>query len=230
MTQNIGLTAGLIGTLFWLASCTELPKAQPPAHATESVRPHQIFVVNHGWHTGVIVPAEPLLRQSADLMQRFPKAQYLEFGWGDQGFYQAQEVTTMLAVQALFWPTPSVVHVASLWAGPSYVFPKAPYRSLCLSDAGVQSLQRFLLSSVAQDDQQAWQSLGEGLYGDSQFYRGVGEYHLFHTCNTWTAKALQSAGLPLTASFKLRAASIMDSLDDLSDAFSCGTDVVSTTK
>lgn len=226
MTQKIRLTAFMLVALLWVVGCSELPKALPPEQEADSVRLHQIFVINHGWHTGVIVAAEPLLRESAELRQRFPKTQYLEFGWGDQGFYQAEEVTTLLAVQALFWPTPSVVHVASLWAGPSYVFPSAPYRSLCLSEQGFQSLQRFLLSSVAPDAQQAWQPLGEGLYGDSQFYRGVGQYHLFHTCNNWTAKALQSAGLPLSASLKLTARSVMGSLEDLPEAFSCRTDAL----
>lgn len=225
MTQKIGWVLGGIVLLLWQAGCSELPKAHSPDEI-DKVRPHQIFVVSHGWHTGVIVPAAPMLQQSAELRRRFPDAQYFEFGWGDQGFYQAEEITSALTIQALFWPTPSVVHVVSLWAGPSYVFPSAPYQSLCIGDKGLQSLQRFLLASVALDAQQAWQPQGEGLYGDSQFYHGVGQYHLFHTCNTWTAKALQSAGLPLSAHFKLTAGRVMSSLDDASDAFSCDTDAL----
>ena len=49
-----------------------------------------------------------------------------------------------------------------------------------------------------------------GLYGDSQFYKGVGDYHLMNTCNKWTAKGLESAGMDISPTFKLSAGSVMD--------------------
>ena len=52
-------------------------------------------------------------------------------------------------------------------------------------------------------------ALGAGIYGDSQFYRGAGEYYLTNTCNKWTAKALQSAGMDISPGFKLTADSVM---------------------
>jgi hypothetical protein len=39
--------------------------------------------------------------------------------------------------------------------------------------------------------------LGSGLYGDSRFYPARETFHLFNTCNVWTARALRSAGLPV---------------------------------
>jgi hypothetical protein len=36
-----------------------------------------------------------------------------------------------------------------------------------------------------------------GLYGVSQFYRSRDTYHLFRTCNIWTARALYAAGCPV---------------------------------
>ena len=52
-----------------------------------------------------------------------------------------------------------------------------------------------------------------GIYGDSQFYTGVGRYQLFNTCNKWTAKALNSGGYHLDPTFKLTSSSVMSSLD-----------------
>jgi hypothetical protein len=49
----------------------------------------------------------------------------------------------------------------------------------------------------------------DGTDGDSQFYKGEGQYYLVNTCNTWTAKGLKSAGLSISPTFKITAGSIM---------------------
>ena len=41
----------------------------------------------------------------------------------------------------------------------------------------------------------------------SMFYLAEGDYSLFNTCNTWTSKALQAAGLPIKTA--LRAGGVM---------------------
>lgn len=52
----------------------------------------------------------------------------------------------------------------------------------------------------------------QGLYGDAQFYAGVGLYTAANTCNKWTAKALASAGLPVQTATTLTAGQIMRAL------------------
>jgi len=42
----------------------------------------------------------------------------------------------------------------------------------------------------------AVEPLGQGLYGPSLFYRGVGGFHVFNVCNHWVARLLSAAGLP----------------------------------
>ena len=61
-----------------------------------------------------------------------------------------------------------------------------------------------------------------GLYGDSSFYDAVGTYSLFNTCNTWTARGLQSAGFDIGTAFKARAASVMKFLRRLVRPFDAG--------
>ena len=51
--------------------------------------------------------------------------------------------------------------------------------------------------------------MNHGIYGDSQFYKAKGEFHIFNTCNKWTAKGLESAGMNISTTFKLTASSIM---------------------
>jgi uncharacterized protein (TIGR02117 family) len=172
----------------------------------------QIHVLNHGWHTGVVIPATVLQSRLAPLAARFPRASYLEIGWGDAGFYQAKEITSALTLRAIFWPTDSVVHVVGFDLPPAHYFPDSESIPLCLKPEQMALLLQFISDSFALSAEGSLQSLDKGIYGDSQFYRGEGDYSLFNTCNTWTAKGLKSAGLDLCPTFKLTASSVLSSL------------------
>ena len=76
-----------------------------------------IFVVSHGWHTGLILPYEPL-SALLDLEKVMGESTYYEFGWGDADFYQAEEVTSGITLKAVLWPTESVLHVVSIREDP----------------------------------------------------------------------------------------------------------------
>lgn len=47
---------------------------------------------------------------------------YLEFGWGDKYFYQAENPTVGLGIKAILWSTKSVVHVVALPLRPDEYF------------------------------------------------------------------------------------------------------------
>ena len=54
---------------------------------------NEVYVVNHGWHTGFVLPASDIQHVIPELKNRFGNAPYIEFGWGDNEFYQAEGVT-----------------------------------------------------------------------------------------------------------------------------------------
>ncbi|MDP2702217.1 MAG: DUF2459 domain-containing protein, partial [Candidatus Rokubacteria bacterium] len=51
--------------------------------------------------------------------------------------------------------------------------------------------------------------VGRGQYANSRFYVAREKYFLLKTCNTWTARALRSAGLPITSLYAATAGSVM---------------------
>ncbi|MGH6676638.1 MAG: DUF2459 domain-containing protein, partial [Xanthobacteraceae bacterium] len=53
------------------------------------------------------------------------------------------------------------------------------------------------------------QPLGHGPYPSSAFYAAAGTYDGTHTCNTWTAEALHTAGLPVTSAGVVFAGQLM---------------------
>lgn len=195
--------------LAWLAAgCTGKP-AVVDADAARSV---PVWVVSHGWHTGLIVPSGPIDARIADLPRRFgraPPAHY-EIGWGDKGFYQAQDVTSGLALRALFRSTGAILHVVAVpERDPRMAFAASEVVETCLTPSQVGSLANFIAASFALDDTGGVVRLGRGLYGESQFYDAVGRYSMLETCNTWTARALEHAGVDVSPAWKLTAGSVM---------------------
>ncbi len=91
-------------------------------------------------------------------------------------------------------------------------FSNSEVEKLHLSDAEFSSLISFIANSFYKDSTGNVRTLKSGIYGDSQFYKGVGDYYLMNTCNKWTAKGLKSVGMNISPTFKLTASSVMSYL------------------
>jgi uncharacterized protein (TIGR02117 family) len=195
-----------------LSACSTIPHAVVQQKEAGPVRNQTIRVVSHGWHTGLIVPAAAAEQSLPFLKKRFHGARAYEFGWGDKGFYMADRITTTVTLKALFLADGSVMHVVALHADPAATFPMSPQTQLKISAKEMESLGCYLASSFKPDSQGRVQSLRYGLYGDSQFYEGVGRYHALNTCNKWTAKGLKSAGIHISTVFKLTSGSVMSAV------------------
>jgi len=171
-------------------------------------------VVNHGWHTGLVLPAKEIQARLPGLKKRFRNTPFIEFGWGDKGFYQANEITTGLTFRAMFWSSGSVIHAVAVPDDVFQFFPNSDVQKICLSDAGASSLIDFIANSFSRNALGQIVEQKNGIYGDSQFYDGVGVYHLLNTCNKWTAKGLSSAGFDISTALKLTAGSVMNYVHD----------------
>ena len=91
-------------------------------------------------------------------------------------------------------------------------FKNSEVEKFCLEDSKLESLIKFISSSFYRDVSGNILKLNHGIYGDSQFYKAKGNFHIFNTCNKWTAKGLESAGMKISTTFKLTAGSIMNFL------------------
>lgn len=197
----------------FLLGCSTLPKAVEPGKTIQFCSDQdEVYVLSHGWHTGIALRADDLNALIPDLAARFPQAKYYEIGWGDAGFYQANEITTALTLRAMFWSNGSVLQVVGFNDDPGQYFYKSEVQKINTSHDNYLHLLEFLKSSFETD--RAGNVIREkhGIYADSQFYTGVGTYHLFNTCNKWTAKALYSDGIGINPLLKLTASSVMHSL------------------
>lgn len=205
----------LLLLLVLLFGCSSKPYVINNQKPFTGLGSHEVFVVSHGWHTGFIVPARVIQMEIPKLKNRFSKSQFIEFGWGDRGFYQAQEITSGLTIRAIFWPTESVIHAVSVPYDPHKYFSTSEIEKIYLSSSELVSLLDFIVNSFYKDGKGEVVELKKGIYGDSQFYKGVGDYYLMNTCNKWTAKGLQSVGMSISPTFKLTAGSVMSYVKEI---------------
>jgi uncharacterized protein (TIGR02117 family) len=168
-----------------------------------------IHVTSNGWHTNIVVARADLppgaVPETADL----PEARYLSFGWGDAEYYPARRPTFGMALGAALQPTPAVVHLAGLSAPPGEALPSAEVVDVTLTADGFRELLKYLHASFARDGADRVAATGPGLYRMSGFYPATGEFHLFNTCNTWTARGLEAAGVALDLSTATSAEDVM---------------------
>lgn len=216
--MNVSRTLLLSGLIALFCGCSNAPAVtDDPARFTGGGR-HAVYITNHGWHTGVIVPAAPMQARVPHLAERFPAARQMEFGWGDKDFYQAAESSLGLALQAILWPTDTVVRAIGISRDMEDYAQPAGLVGLCVDDRSLAALLTFLEQSFARGPDGGLQPSQTSPGRRSQFYEGTGQYHLFNTCNTWTAKALNSMGMDISPTLKLTAGSVMDYLKQHPDA------------
>jgi uncharacterized protein (TIGR02117 family) len=179
----------------------------PPTPGTPTT---EIFIVNHGYHSGIVVPRRSLAEEASRrglnalgaVATRFAAFDRLEIGWGDEGFYREvptiESLTVALAVRALLRPgNPSVLHVVGIDRDPRSVFPNADLVRLELGEAGFDKMADKLDATFARDSNGLLaEPLGPGLYGTSLFFRAEGAFHMFNVCNHWIANLLDAAGVP----------------------------------
>lgn len=155
-----------------------------------------IHLVSHGWHVGIVVKRSDIPNDVWPNYKGFNNAEYLEIGWGDRDFYQTPTPHFGITLKAILLPTPSVLHIVAFNNSVTSYFPHSKIIMIRLSDAGFQRLISYIAVSFDKDPVGNAVPSGAGLYGVSQFYRSRDTYHLFRTCNVWTARALHAAGCP----------------------------------
>jgi uncharacterized protein (TIGR02117 family) len=156
-----------------------------------------IFIVQRGWHTGVLIPAADWPNRRWRLLQEFTAVDFLEFGWGDERFYQAEENTVGVAVRAALWPTPSVIHVIGLASnGPTDAQANdiVPVR---VSAEGLRALTAGIEREFAGEQpipngpEVSWAP------APNRFYDAKRTFYFPRMCNWWVAKRLEDAGCPI---------------------------------
>ena len=200
---SLPTTILFIGILFVLA-LTCLPgcarKSLSPFPSALEDKPVTIHVAIYGGHSGIILTNSTIPDDLRRITSRFNAFRYIEFGWGDEDFYRDPETTVFIAVKAALWPTASVLHLIGInetmedyAAGPDI------YR-IELSREGFFALCNFITETFSRDEKGNSIALGPdpAFIRYTLFYQARPKFFFPRTCNTWTAKVLQTAGMPIS--------------------------------
>ncbi len=170
----------------WFGGCAA-PVAglwPPPADAPADAITHRIVVSVDSWHS--VIGLFPLDDPGGVDMSRLE-----EWSYADRRYYLDGDTGCSGTMNAMFWPSDGIVQVARLGAPWSERTPQPPARlwSFELTVEGRQAIEAHL---------HAERSSTEPIrVGRSTWYPATHDYHAFHQCHHWTARALRSAGLPV---------------------------------
>ncbi len=174
-----------------------------------------IYLINHNnWHTGIAIKMKDLSPDVWPEISDFEKFTYLEVGWGDKDYYQDPEPNFWVSLKAVLWPTESVLHVVGFNSPVEQFFFESEIIELDLSHKGFDKLSHFIDNTYARNELEETLELGEGKYENSLFYLAKGKFHLFNTCNVWTAQAIRSTGFPITPLYSIFASNIIYQVRD----------------
>jgi uncharacterized protein (TIGR02117 family) len=193
----------------FVAACAAPPTRTPPM--PEEPR-KTIYVVSHGWHTGIVMRRDDVSRRHWPEASDFPGADYLEVGWGDRDYYQAPDPGVWLALKAVFWPTPGALQVVGFRGPVTAYFPASEVVALAVTETGFGRLSALIGASHERDRNGRAVPLGPSLYGQGRFYASRERFHLFRTCNVWTAQALNAAGIDVSPAQSLTAGDLLEQL------------------
>jgi uncharacterized protein (TIGR02117 family) len=180
-----------------LAGCASNDACYELGTPGESLR--SVYVIKRAWHTGVAVAASDWPDRDWSVLADFPDSRYLEFGWGDARFYQAQEETWWMAVRAAFFSTGSVVHVI----GFDHPTPEALIADevveVHLSEDGLRKLTASIQAEFQEATPRAFGTPLRGVPEPNRFYHAKRRFFFPRMCNWWTARRLQDGGCPVAA-------------------------------
>ncbi|WP_457670080.1 DUF2459 domain-containing protein [Thiolapillus sp.] len=196
--------------LFLLTACAACAAPVGEAPVSDDAKPRKtVYLVSHGWHAGIVVSRDDVPEDAWPILADFPDAKYLEIGWGDKDFYETPDPHAGIVLKAALLPSASVLHVVGFSDAVPRYFSRSEIIRIDLPAAGFHALIQGIGESFARDGSGKADYLGPGLYGDSRFYLSRERYHLFNTCNAWTARRLRRAGLPIRSLRSIRVEGLM---------------------
>lgn len=187
-----------------------------PATGTGGV---EIHILNNGFHTDLAVPRArleagggPLARASRTL----GPGDWVLIGWGDAKFFVDQtpmEGRLLDGARAFFMPgNASVVMLDPETGDPGRRFAPDSRRTVRLSQAGFDAMRSRIETSLALEDGRPRLTTARPGAG-ARFFASHEHFWIGYLCNSWTARVLNAAGLPVRPMRAVTAGEIIASLD-----------------
>ena len=211
------MLAGAMGTVAALWTWT-LP-GDPSRLATAGTAGVEVHILNNGFHTDLAVPRERLEAGGgplAEATQTLGAGDWILIGWGDATFFvdeSPMEGRLLDGARAFFRPGNASVVMLDPEAGdPRRRFAPRSRRTLHLSQTGFEAMRSRIEKSLELD--QGRPRLMTARPGDgARFFASDEHFWIGYLCNSWTARVLNAAGLPVRPMRAVTAGEVIASLD-----------------
>jgi uncharacterized protein (TIGR02117 family) len=170
------------------------------------------FIVHSSWHAAIVLRKNDIPPDVVPELVDFPRAEFIEFSWGDEDYFPNPQAGFFTALKAAFWSSGSVMHVVGFAGKVADFYPGATVIEFNLSAPAYARLLDYISETFSRDAAGRPASPNAGLFAYSRFYPATRKFSLLKTCNAWVAEALQSAGLPIAPAYVITAGQLSDQI------------------
>ncbi len=154
----------------------------------------EIYLSSNGVHLAVVMQINDISNELLKGLNYTPDEKYLSFGWGDENFYlntpDWDDLTFGNAFKALFLKGSTLIHLTR------YRNKRKSWVKINITDAELSKLNQFISASFKKSSVGGKIILKKRGYStNDDFYKAVGRYSLFNTCNSWANRAFKESGL-----------------------------------
>jgi uncharacterized protein (TIGR02117 family) len=175
---------------------TSPPLIEEKQNKNDSTDKKEIHLIKQYWHTAIVIDNNDIDPEILPEVKYFNDFSLLDFGWGDEEFYQHPDFDSGLAVKALFYGTPSTLRVEGIRVSKDTYFNISEIVvRILVTQEQLNKIVNFISSTFYRNNSGSPVILSEQGLGRIIFFKANGDYHLFNTCNTWLASCLVSAGI-----------------------------------
>ena len=154
----------------------------------------EIYLSSNGVHLAVIIQINNINNELLKDLKYTQNEKYFSFGWGDENFYLNtptwNDLTFGNAFKALFIKGSTLIHLTR------YIYKRKSWIKIKITDTELNKLNQFISESFKKGTNGRKIIIkNRGYSTNDDFYKAVGRYSLFNTCNSWVNRAFKESGL-----------------------------------
>lgn len=199
--------------IFLSTSCTAGEISIKSSNIIASPGHYTVYIINNSIHTGIVIPVDRESLHMISALKYFNNFQFTDIGWGEETAYQDTEDIYWHYVKAVLYPNPSVICIEGYRSLPDSFIGWSDFTvMLSLSSEQFIKLTAFIENSFKKDQGNEVIITSKRHLDQMIFFKSVKRYHLFNTCNTWVAAALQSSGFDVSPSLVITAGQLFNEI------------------
>ena len=140
---------------------------------------YTIYLVKYRWHTGIVLNKASIDTVRLPESNDFKNYKFLDIGWGDRDFYIHNGFDLGLAINALFYPTTSVLRIEGLGSPvEDYIKFYDETVQIKLDSTGYKNLLTFIHNTFEHTEKGKPEIITERYNGMIKYYKAKGEYSI----------------------------------------------------